>query len=281
MTPSVPRTLIVMAVLALLTSVLTSLASQAQKAENLRIKPEKQLSIVYKPIHTPADIESLTPPHIRPMAYTRVSTLANLDVGTKKQKFFDMILPAILISKQRLKDSRDKLALIAAKPQPDPQELQWLEQQFKRYKAKDINELRDKLVPHPNSIILAQAALETGWGTSRFFLDGNNIFGVWSFNANEPRMRASHTREGKAIYVKKYSSLIEAVDDYFVTIARGGPYRQFRQARLDTSDPLKLIPFLDKYSEIGMAYVQRLRSMIVHNKMQRFDQYQLQTLRAI
>jgi len=283
---SLSRTVAVLVVLLLLTLSLTQLPDSETDATSSTQQSEHAAKpviapITYKPIHTPADIEALTPPHIKPVAYTQVSTLANLEVKTKKQKFFDMILPAVLISKERLAEKRDKLEQIVTAAQPTPEQQQWLDKQKALLKAKDISDLRSKLAVHPTSIILAQAAIETGWGTSRFFLQGNNIFGVWSFNPKEPRMRASQTREGKAIYVKKYASLIEAVDDYFITIARGGPYRKFRQARAQSQDALELIQHLDKYSEIGEEYVRRLRSVIVSNKMQRFDDYQLQTVNAI
>ncbi|WP_370277669.1 glucosaminidase domain-containing protein [Pontibacterium sp.] len=282
---SVRATIATLVVLLLLTLSLTQLApSNQDSAEEKAAKAaasQPALAITYKPIHTPDDIEALTPPLIKPVAYTRVSTLATLEVSTKKQKFFDMILPAVLISKQRLEEKRERLAEIEAMATPDTKSKAWLKAQLKRYKAQDIKQLKVKLADHPTSIILAQAALETGWGTSRFFLEGNNIFGVWSFNPKEPRMRASQTREGKPIYVKRYGSLIEAVDDYFVTIARGGPYREFRKARIQTNDPLKLIKHLNYYSEIGDEYVSRLRSLINRNKMVRFDNYQLQTAEAI
>ena len=282
---SVRATIATLVVLLLLTLSLTQLTpSNQDSAEEKAAKAaasQPALAITYKPIHTPDDIEALTPPLIKPVAYTRVSTLATLEVSTKKQKFFDMILPAVLISKQRLEEKRERLAEIEAMATPDTKSKAWLKAQLKRYKAQDIKQLKVKLADHPTSIILAQAALETGWGTSRFFLEGNNIFGVWSFNPKEPRMRASQTREGKPIYVKRYGSLIEAVDDYFVTIARGGPYREFRKARIQTNDPLKLIKHLNYYSEIGDEYVSRLRSLINRNKMVRFDNYQLQTAEAI
>lgn len=282
---SVRATIATLVVLLLLTLSLTQLApSKKDDAEDNAANTaasQPALTITYKPIHTPDDIEALTPPLIKPVAYTRVSSLATLEVSTKKQKFFDMILPAVLISKERLEERRERLAEIEAMATPDTASGVWLQEQLKRYKAKNIKQLKVKLADHPTSIILAQAALETGWGTSRFFLEGNNIFGVWSFNPKEPRMRASQTRDGKPIYVKRYGSLIEAVDDYFVTIARGGPYREFRKARLQTQDPLELIKHLNYYSEIGDEYVSRLRSLINRNKMARFDSYQLQTAEAI
>lgn len=278
---SVRATIATLVVMLLLTLSLTQLSSSNKDNTAKTAASQGVLKITYKPIHTPDDIEALTPPLIKPVAYTRVSTLATLETSTKKQKFFDMILPAVLISKQRLAVKRERLAEIATMTTPDTKSEAWLQQQFKRYKANDINQLKIKLTDHPTSIILAQAALETGWGTSRFFLEGNNIFGIWSYNPKEPRMRASQTREGKPIYVKRYGSLIEAVDDYFVTIARGGPYEEFRKARIQTNDPLELIKHLNYYSEIGDEYISRLRALINRNEMTRFDSYQLQTAEAI
>jgi len=290
MYPSIRATIATLIVLLLLALSLTQLPTPASKSSQSSAteaqapvatmptpaRPATPMPVVYKAIQTPDDIEALTPPLIKPVAYTSVSSLANLQVSTKKQKFFDMILPAVLISKQRLEEKRQRLAKITANTNPAPDDQAWLAQQLKRYKAKDVKQLASKLEDHPTSIILAQAALETGWGTSRFFLKGNNIFGVWSFNSKEPRMRASQTRDGKVIYVKRYGSLIEAVDDYFITIARGGPFRKFRQARLQTKDPLELIKHLNYYSEIGDEYVKRLRSLITRNDMLRFDDYSLQ-----
>ena len=61
-----------------------------------------------------------------------------------------------------------------------------------------------RLKTHPTSIVLAQAAIESGWGSSRFYKEANNVFGVWSYSENEPRIKAMEDREGKSVYVKKY-----------------------------------------------------------------------------
>ncbi|MEH6575876.1 MAG: glucosaminidase domain-containing protein [Amphritea sp.] len=246
-----------------------SLIQIAEQPDNL------QLNVIYKPIHSPVDIVSIPGPEVMPIAYTRVTSLAGLQVDTKKIKFIEMMLPAILISKNRLQQERQKLITLASQSRLTSKEQAWLEQQQQRFKAKTIDELVFRMNDMPTSIILAQAAIETGWGTSRFFLEGNNVFGVWSGNPKEPRIRASESRDGKAIYVKKYASLLEAIDDYFLTIGRGGPYQKLRQARLASSDPLKLINYLGSYSELGSVYIERLRSMITHNKLQRYDQSRL------
>jgi uncharacterized FlgJ-related protein len=83
------------------------------------------------------------------------------------------------------------------------------------YELKADQDLLHSLKPHPISIVLAQAAIESAWLRSRFTLEANNIFGVWSFNKKEPRIAASGLRGEKTIYLKKYNSLKHAVKDYY------------------------------------------------------------------
>ena len=230
--------------------------------------------IIYKAIKTAADIEDINSQQVKPIAYTEVISLAKLDVKTKKKKFFNMMLPAILISKAELDKDYQKVAALKKADSINQQDEKWLAELKKRYRAENSAELLTKMHTHPSSIVLAQSAIETGWGTSRFFVQAMNAFGVWSYNKNEPRVKARETRKGKAIYVKKYSSLNHTIDDYFVTLGRG-PYKKFRQKRMTVNNPLTLIKYLDQYSEIREKYVKRLRSVISYNKLQRFDEYHL------
>lgn len=228
------------------------------------------LRVVYKPIDSPKDIEPLQGQAIPPIAYTSVIPFSDLDVKIKKKKFFDMMLPAILLSKHKLARLRQRILDCLNKEEPSEGERQWLKEQMKLFDAKNYKQLLRKTDDHPVSIILAQAALESGWGDSRFFAEGNNVFGVWSFDPEEPRVKAGVRSNGQEIYVKKYSSLIESVDDYFLTIARG-PYRRFRLARQREEDPIRLISHLTRYSEQRGLYIQLLRNVIEKNNLQRFD----------
>jgi len=230
--------------------------------------------IIYKAITTASDIEDINSKQVKAIAYTKVISLAKLDVKTKKKKFFNMMLPAILISKEELDKDYKKVEKLSAAETINQQDEKWLADLKKRYRAENNAELLTRMHTHPSSIVLAQSAIETGWGTSRFFVQAMNAFGVWSYNKNEPRVKARETRKGKAIYVKKYSSLNQTIDDYFVTLGRG-PYKKFRQQRMKVSKPLTLIKYLDQYSEIREKYVKRLRSVISYNKLQRFDEYHL------
>ena len=143
-----------------------------------------------------------------------------------------------------------------------------------QYKCREINELISKLNTHPTSIVLAQAALESGWGTSRFYREANNLFGVWSYNENESRIKAMEDREGQSVYVRKYDALPESIVSYFKTIARG-PYSEFRAAREKISEVSVLISYLEVYSELREEYVKRLDQLIQYNKLEKYDSYRL------
>ena len=140
-----------------------------------------------------------------------------------------------------------------------------------QYKAKTDEKLLHALKPHPVSILLAQAAIESAWLTSRFSKDANNIFGVWSFNKKEPRIAASGQRGTKTIYLKKYKSLNQAVEDYYKSIAKSWAYEEFRRLRTTTNDPYELLPHLESYSEKKQVYTQMLKKVIEYNKFDMYD----------
>jgi Bax protein len=229
---------------------------------------------VNKKINSPKDITIFKEKMIKPINYTKTVSLNNLQVSEKKQKFFHMILPAILISKQKLKVKRARVEEILQTINPSIEDLEFLDKLYKKYKTNDSKELLSRMKTHPVSIVLAQAAIESGWGESRFFKEGNNIFGMWSVNKNEPRIRAKETRNGKAVHLKKYNSLSDAIDDYFVTIGRGA-YKSFRKQRDITKDPLKLVQYLINYCELKEQYTKKLRKFIIANNLEDFDDFQI------
>jgi Bax protein len=130
------------------------------------------------------------------------------------------------------------------------------------------------MISLPNSIVLAQAAIETGWGQSRFFLEGNNVFGIWSYNADEPRLQAGIGRE-TPVYVRAYGDISESIHDYFETLGGARAYNGVRKARMETNDPFLLIPHLKYYSERRNWYVSQLRTMIEQNNFIKYDNYKL------
>ena len=236
---------------------------------------DDKVSTVNKKIKTPDDIKIFKSKKIEPINYTNTISLNKLQVSEKKQKFFHMILPAILISKENLKLKRERVLALMDTPYSEMDNLdrEFLDKLFKKYKTDDIKKLANRLKTHPVSIVLAQAAIESAWGESRFFKKANNIFGVWSYDPNEPRIRAKKTRNGKYIYLKKYASISDAIDDYFAIIGRGA-YKSFRQHRNITDNPLELVKYLVNYCELS-NYPNKLRKFIVHNKLREFDKCKL------
>jgi Bax protein len=229
---------------------------------------------VNKSIHSTKDITIFESREIDPINYTNTISLNKLETSKKKETFFHMILPAILISKQKFKVLRTKAKKIIKKSNPSIKDLAFLEKMYKKFKTTDNKELLIRMKTHPVSIVLAQAAIESAWGESRFFKKGYNIFGMWSYNKNEPRIRAKEKRNGKYVYVKKYKSLSDAIDDYFVTIGRGA-YKSFRQHRNITNNPLQLVKYLVNYCELKGKYTRRLKRFIIKNRLTKFDKYRL------
>jgi len=142
----------------------------------------------------------------------------------------------------------------------------------KHYKVNTDEELLMRLKPHPKSIAAAQAAMESAWATSRFFKKANNIFGVWSFNKNEPRIAAGETRGTKTIWLKKYDTIEDSIRNYYKVIATGKAFKEFRKLKMKTENPYELVKKLDKYSEIGDKYGEELSAMIKYNKFYLLDE---------
>ena len=239
-------------------------------------------SIAQNSVFNYIDISGNLPSNIRPVSnpvnayvYTKAIDLSVLDVQNKKQAFINLMLPSILIAKYQLEQDRIKVLALQKKTEPlSNEEEQYLFNLKRDYKCHTSKELLSRLKTHPTSIVLAQAAIESGWGTSRFYKEANNIFGVWSYSENESRIKAMEDREGQSVYVKKYDALPKSIVSYFKTIARG-PYSEFRAAREKISEVSVLISYLEVYSELREEYVKRLDQLIQYNKFEKYDSYRL------
>ena len=139
------------------------------------------------------------------------------------------------------------------------------------YKVSSDAALLMALKPHPKSVAIAQAAIESAWATSRFFNEACNIFGVWSFNEDEPRISALKKRGNKTIWLRKYPSVKASVKDYYHTLGTGDAFEQFRQLKMQTEDPFALVKKLNRYSEKGAKYGQELTSIIKFNQFDDYD----------
>lgn len=251
-------------------------SSDSERIEKIT---ERSVDIEYHELDKPEDIVQLESKFVVPNVYTNVVSLKHLPVDEKKQKFFDMLLPSVMVAAFGINETRKKLSTIALQlenNEPVSQEDSlFLEKQLKDWKARDVDNLLNvKMVTRPNSIMLAQAALETGWGSSRFFVHANNTFGVWSFDPNESRIRALETRSGKPVYVRKYENLSLSIIDYYKVIARG-PYAEYREQRIESDDPYEMVDYLFRYSEIGQEYTQRLKTVMRKSNLEKYDEYRI------
>lgn len=235
-------------------------------------KPVETIPTKINKVQDIRDIDSL----VKPYDYTSVVSLADLPVDEKKQKFVAMLLPAILVVRAELKNTQNEVrALISGDTSAlAADDKRFLKKLLEKYKSESFDQLLSKLNTHPNSIVLAQSAIESGWGTSRFFLEANNVFGVWSFNKNDDRIIAQSDRDGKYTYLKSYPSLSKSIEDYFLTISNG-PYSDFRRQRKEVKNPYILVNGLLNYSELRGYYVKKLQLVIKMNDFTQYDNYQI------
>lgn len=201
-------------------------------------------------------------------AETLTKTPKNVSVKEKKQKFYALVVPIVnKVYKERYTvyknistdlDQNSNNAKIA--------ELK------EYYKVKTDEELLMALKPQPKSITIAQAAMESAWGTSRFFTVGNNLFGMWSVSKKEQRIAANEKRDNNTtIWLKKYTSLEDSVRGYYITLGRGKRYKNLRQLNYTSDDVFEIIQGLDKYSERGASYVDEIENIIKYNKLTKYD----------
>lgn len=237
---------------------------------------EKKLDIQVVSLKTVYDIYTPNDSLVIPVTYDTLISLEYLPVNKRKQKFINLILPSILITRFYLEEDLKRLVEIC---ESDTNRIRkrdkiFLDSLKVKYKTTSLEELKKRLTPHPVSLALAQAAIESAWGTSRFFLEGRNAFGVWSFSDDEARIRANQLRDGTPVFLKKYNSLLESVEDYFLVLSKG-PYGDFRDARANSEDVFDVLPSLTNYSEQNGVYINKVVKMINKNKLTRYDSYRI------
>ncbi|WP_294962943.1 glucosaminidase domain-containing protein [Sulfurimonas sp.] len=190
-----------------------------------------------------------------------------ISVKEKKERFRSLIAPAVDNVYKELDAQFNEIS----KNLNNPKYNKRIQSLKTTYKVKSNEDLLMALKPHPRSIAISQAAMESAWATSRFFKKAKNIFGVWSFNKNEPRIAAGEKRGSKTIWLRKYSSIEDSVRDYYKTLGRSHAFKEFRKLRMKTDDPYKLVKKLDHYSEMDAKYGEELTSMIKYNKFYLYD----------
>ncbi|MDN4163984.1 glucosaminidase domain-containing protein [Cytophagales bacterium LB-30] len=242
--------------------------------------PTTFLAVEYRALASEKDIVTVMDTLVAPVIYQGTVSLKHLPVAEKKQKFVDLMLPAILVAKHHIDRDRAQILLIQDKILQQ-QTLSFsdsiqLNKFTQIYKTEDIDLLLRRMQTPPVSIVLAQAAVESGWGTSRFFTEANNVFGIWDYNgSHEASIKAKYARADKQVYLKKYDDLSASIYDYFQTLGRVKAYQEFRIANEQKQNPYQLVNHLNRYSEMGLEYVNKLKVVMKANDFTKYDQYGL------
>ena len=201
--------------------------------------------------------------------------------GKRKSLFIKIILPLILEENNRIIIDRKKLFSILNKNKNSKDEIKWLNQKFKQYGVlnKDLATLKVRMDIIPVSLAIAQAAKETGWGTSRFAIEGNALFGQWTWSGEGIKPAGADT---DATYkVMKFNVLKASVRAYQRNLNTHSSYKKFRfvraQLRDDNKklDSLKLAEYLDNYAQTGTEYTKVLKQIIQQNQLKDFDEVKL------
>ena len=221
---------------------------------------------------------------MKPIRLSLLPTEIKKIENTKKKKnlFIQIILPLILEENNRIKLDRKKLFTILNKNMNSDSEKKWLKSKFQQYGVinNDLSTLKVRMDIVPVSLAIAQAAKETGWGTSRFAIESNALFGQWTWSG-EGIKPAGVDPEDSNHKVMKFKVLKASVRAYQRNLNTHGSYRQFRSARAnmrdndDDLDSLLLADYLDKYAATGKEYTKIIKQIIKQNNLQDFDKVKL------
>ncbi|MEX2474363.1 glucosaminidase domain-containing protein [Marinobacter sp.] len=205
------------------------------------------------------------------------------DSTERKAAFFSFLYPRIMLANSRILIERDYLASLAQKTELSQTEQSWLSDQAQRLRVDEeagspelFDRLRKRLDVISPSLILAQAANESAWGTSRFATRGNNLFGQWCFSKGCGLVPLSRV-DGASHEVAKFASPYRSVRAYIQNLNRHPTYQVLRDVRLDARNSgelasgTALAAGLIGYSERGEDYVKEIRSMIRYNNLSYFD----------
>lgn len=207
-------------------------------------------------------------------------------VDLKKSVFFKTTLPLILKENERILNDRRRLLDLKNKTDRgqtiETNDDDWLTRLYRRYKTDegDLTTLVTRVDIIPVSLAMAQAAEESGWGTSRFAQRGNALFGQWT-TADDEGLVPKDRAEGKTHKVKKFDTLAASVAGYMRNLNTHGAYKSLRAERArmrragQSLDGHRLAGTLTKYSERGQKYVDSIRLMIDANDLRALDQAEL------
>ena len=215
---------------------------------------------------------------VKPIYFTRLHKDLNTikNVKEKKETFLQILLPLVVAENEKIKEDREHLLKIL-KDNNSEKNKKWLNRKYKAYKVSDrnINELIEKIDIIPTSIALAQAAKESGWGTSRFALEGNAIYGQWTWNGDgiEPLEKTKDQNHK----ILKFPLLRASVKAYIINLNTHRGYKSFRVKRSELRKQnkklagIELIHELENYAQTGKKYTKILEQIIKQNDLDELE----------
>ena len=220
---------------------------------------------------------------VKPISLTLLPSEIKQIENAKKRKnlFIQIILPLVIKENNKIKSDRNKLFNILNKSKNTLAENNWLNSKFKQYGVvnKNLLTLKIRMDEVPVSMAIAQAAKETGWGTSRFAQEGNALFGQWTWSGEG--IKPAGADDGTTHKVMKFKVLQASVKAYQRNLNTHSTYKDFRSARAELRnenkklDSIVLTEHLDKYAETGKEYVRILQLIIRQNNLEDFDDAKL------
>ncbi|GAX86715.1 Bax protein [Lebetimonas natsushimae] len=204
------------------------------------------------------------------------------NIQQQKKAFVEIMLPLIQTENQKISALRKKIIKIFNDPNLmlNPKEIGFLAKIAKKYKIKNIldkTEYLKKIDTIPPSLALAQAAIESGWGKSRFVRLANNIFGHWEYSNKGIQPKSKYENIDINYSLKVFPSLEDSIRAYMLNLNRNPAYKEFRNVRFYyklnnkkftgtiAANTMKL------YSQKRDEYVKLLKTMITLNHWEKFD----------
>jgi len=214
-----------------------------------------------------------------------------LDTLERKRLFFHSLLPVALVALSEVRKEKEALrAILHRFPDGYTQlvfsddygvwgrvltmdEIEFILMLTRKYRSNRALELVKRVETVPLSLIMAQGAMESSWGSSRFARQGNNLFGIWTWG--EKGIVPSGRDDGKSHKIAIYDSILDSVRAYVTMLNRLPAYRHFRELRSKSMNSLNLADGLLYYSERRNSYVWEIKDLIKHNKLWRYDDLSL------
>lgn len=265
---AVAAMMLLIAVAALLYACTSDPAANVESPEEVASLPPLAAEEIHRDLGYPLDsvaTNKAVPPLFIDSLDLNLNRIRNVE--DKKTTFFRIMLPHVARENDRIRAERAK---IEEAPNNVPASL------YKKYDVEpgNVKELLRRVDVIPASLVLAQAALESGWGTSRFARKGNNFFGMRTYNED---VKGLDPKEAEGFKVIKFKDIGASVRSYMNNLNTHDAYKSFRQHRVDQRagggipKGRGLTNYLNAYSEIPEKYGARLRGMMDRNNLDRFD----------